>query len=110
MERMKLISSLFISNNNLPKEDVQEEKRSSSEAPKEFKKEDLLIRSTRSVHEEHSKSSSHGYEHSTISSEIQHFSSDSFMKGEKESVSLIDALPRARSPFGEESSSQEESM
>ena len=32
------------------------------------------------------------------------------MKEEKEGVSLIDALPRARSPFGEEFSSQEESM
>ena len=32
------------------------------------------------------------------------------MKGKKEGVSLIDALPRVRAPFGENSSSQEESM
>ena len=62
------------------------------------------------MHEEYFESSSHGYVHSSISSELQHFSSDSFMKEEKEGVSLIDAFPRASSPFGEESSSQEESM
>ena len=89
---------------------MKEERRSSSEAPKEFQKEDLLFRSTRSVHEEHFESSSHGYVHSAISPKLQHFTSDSFMKGGKEGVSLIDALPRARSPFDEESSSQEESM
>ena len=83
MNKVSLISSIFKFKKSLPKEDVQEEKRSSSEAPKEFQKEDLPIRSTRSVHEEHSESSSHGYEHSAISSELQHFASDSFMKGGK---------------------------
>ena len=74
MKKMSLISSIFKFNKNLPKEDVQEEKRSSSEAPKEFQKEDLPIRSTRSMHEEHYESSSHGYVHSAISPKIQHFS------------------------------------
>ena len=103
MKNINLISSIFRFKKSLPKEYVQEERRSSSEAPKEFQKEDFPIRSTISVHEEHLESSSHGYVHSAISPELQHFSSDSFMKGGKEGVNLIDAFPRARYPFGEES-------
>ena len=83
MKNMILISSILRSKKTLPKEDVQEENRSSSEAPKEFQKEDLPIRSTRSMHEEHFESSSHGYVHSAISSELQNFASDSLMKGGK---------------------------
>ena len=62
MDKMRLLSYLFISNNNLSKEVVQEAERRSNEAPKEFQgREDLQIRSARSVHEEHLESSSYGY-------------------------------------------------
>ena len=72
----------------------QEEGRRSSEAPKEFQeREELLIRSTRSIHEENSESSSHGYVHSAISPKLQGSVSNFFMKRKKEGVSLFDALP-----------------
>ena len=110
MERMRLHSSLFRSKKNILKEVLQEAERRSSEAPREFQeREDLPVRSARSVHEEHSESSSYGYVHSSISPESHHFFSESFMKREREGVSLSDALPRVRSPLGEGSSSQEES-
>ena len=111
MNKMILLSSLFISSKNLSKEVEQEEERRSSETPRKFQeKKDLLIRFARSIHEEHSKSSSHGYVHSAISPKLQGSINNFFMKRKKEGMILFDALPRARSPLNEGNSSQEGSM
>ena len=84
MNNMGLFSSSFVSKKKLSNEAKQEEERISSETPRKFQEQkNLLNKSTRSIHEENYESSSHGYVHSAISSELQHFGSDSFMKGEK---------------------------
>ena len=54
--------------------------------------EDPSTRSTRSIHEESSKSSSHGYVNSAISPNIQHSISDFFMKRKKGGVTKKDTL------------------
>ena len=84
MKNMSLLSSVFRSKKNLSKEVEQEEERRSSETPRKFQEQkDLSIRSTRSIHEEHSKSSSHGYVNSAISPKLQCSVCDFFMKRKK---------------------------
>ena len=93
MKKIILLSSLFRSSKNISKEVEQEEERRSSETPRAFQEqEDLPIRSIRSIHEENSKSSSHGYVHSAISPNFQHSISDFFMKRKKGGVTKKETL------------------
>ena len=87
MNNMSLLSSFFISKKDLSKEVEQEEERISNETPRKFQgQKDRLIKSTRSIHEENSESSSHGYVHSSISPKLQHSICDFFMKRNKGGV------------------------